>query len=63
MKETNKVIAREARRANRKYAAKVIKAAKNRLSNLVAEKMWKTFSKYAGIFGLAKYSSVKISFR
>ena len=63
MKETNKVIAREARRANRKYAAKAIKAAKNRLSSLIAEKMWKTFSKYAGVFVLAKYSNNKITFR
>lgn len=47
----------------KKYAAKVISAAKKRLSELVAKRMWKTFTKYAGIFGITKYSSTKYSFR
>ena len=58
----NRKIAREARRKNRRYAAKLVNTAKKRFINLLASAAWKSMIRYAGA-NIASKTASSIKFR
>ena len=58
----NRKISREARRKNRKYAAKLINTAKKRFVNVLANAAWKSMIRYTGS-NIASKTASSIKFR